>query len=132
MDGRRYDEFIEMQRYDPADAPGAIYSLTFSLFGKAYARLLVGPDIAASGVDFADLFDHPWNKYRRVGFDQVWIARLDGKALGKREVIRLEKQINADLLYDFSENEIEIVFDDMSYPGKLRLMLHEWEEEDIE
>ena len=125
MDGRPFDTFLEMQRYDPADAPGAVYSLTFSLCRKAYARLLVGPNFCTSGVDFADLFDHPWNKYRVAGFDRVWIARLDGKALGKRETARLEKQITEDLLYDFTEDEIEFNFDEMSWPGKLSMMIQE-------
>jgi hypothetical protein len=46
---------------DPS-ASNATYALTFDLFGRSAARLLVGPEMKS--IDLADLYEFPWDRLR--------------------------------------------------------------------
>jgi hypothetical protein len=109
-DGRSCDDFLAMQKYDPAQSPDTRYAFTFDLYGRAYARLLVGSEIHA--IDLADLCGHPWEPYRTVGYSQIWISHTDRTDLTKEEMAVLDKQVTRDLRYDYAEDELGFWFDD--------------------
>ena len=43
-----------------------------------------------------------------AGFTEVYITRLDGKRIGKRELRRLYKLVAADMYYGHSEEELSV------------------------
>ena len=48
-----------------------------------------------------------------AGFTEVYITRLDGKRIGKRELNRLFRQVESDMYYGHSEEELAVdVYDD--------------------
>jgi hypothetical protein len=110
IDGQSYARFLAMQTYDPARSPRAVYAFTFSLCGKAFARVLLGRELR--GLDLADLFDHPWQEYEVCGFDCFWVARVDRTALKERESVIIERQVTDDLLFDYLEEELDICIED--------------------
>ncbi|MGB5216868.1 MAG: hypothetical protein WBN66_01090 [Smithella sp.] len=130
MDGVSYDKFITMQKYNPADARNAKYAFTFELGSKAFARILV-PKKSGSGLDLADLYDHPWEKYKTCGYNQFWVSRTNGKALTAREKKMIENEIAHDLFFDYSEDEIEFCIDDTTIEGVLSAFVYDVHENDI-
>jgi hypothetical protein len=112
MDGRdkAVRQLLRMQTYNPAEATDARYVLTFDIFRKAFARILV--DATLQPLDLADLYGSPWDDYKRVGFDSFWISHPDWSCLTKREVKNLEKQVTNDLRFDYTDDELEFWFDD--------------------
>lgn len=127
IDCQPYAPFLAMQTYNPARSLGAVYAFTFSLCGKAYARVQVASDLR--GLDLADLYGHPWQEYKLCGFDHFWVMRIDGKALTKRELKRLERQVTDDLRYDYTEEELDFWFDDAHTDGALFVSVHDHEHE---
>ncbi len=114
--------FLAMQRYDPAGAVDAKYALTFDLYGKAYARILVSDTI---GMDLADLYGHPWDDYRVCGYYSMCISRIDDKGLNSEELDQFEQEVTDDLLFDYSEDELYFWFDDMTVEGSLVVRLQD-------
>lgn len=129
IDGRSYDDFLAMQKYDPARAGQTKYSLTFELCQKAFARILT-PKKIHDCVDLADLYGHPWHKYKVCGYHEIWVTRTDGKALTAREKARLEEEVTGDLLFDYTEDEINLWFDDSTIEGVLRVYVYDVEEDE--
>ena len=103
-------QLLRMQTYNPVKATDARYVLTFDIFRKAFARILV--DATLQPLDLADLYGSPWNDYKMAGFDSFWISRPDWSHLTKREVKKLEKQVTYDLRFDYTDDELEFWFDD--------------------
>jgi hypothetical protein len=110
LDGRPYNDFLAMQNYNPAKSTGAPYMFAFDLNGHAYARLLVDPEIQT--IDLADLYGHPWHPYRSVGYSQIWISHTDWTDLTEEETKALDEQVTEDLRFDYSEDELDVWFDD--------------------
>jgi hypothetical protein len=119
LDGQSHAAFLNMQRYDPAEAGPVRYAFTFDIFGKASGRVLVATKAAIP--DLADLYGHPWQDYRVCGYRSVFVSRIDNKNLGMRELARLEKEITYDLRFDLGEDEIDFWFDSQSVEGVLRV-----------
>jgi hypothetical protein len=109
MDGQSYTRFLAMQTYDPFRSLNAAYAFTFSLFDKAFARVLVARDLR--GLDLADLYGHPWQPYKLCGYDRFWIMRADRTDLTKRDCVKLERLVTDDLRYDYSEEELDFSFE---------------------
>lgn len=128
IDGRSYDDFLTMQTYDSAGNSKAKYAFTFDIFGKSFARILT-PKKIHHCIDLADLYEHPWQKYKLCGYNEVWVGRTDEKALTAREKARLEEDVTDDLRYDFAEDELGFWFDDSTIKGVLRVYLYDVEEE---
>ena len=124
MDGR--DEatrgLFAMQTYNPAEATGARYALTFDLCGKAFARILV--ETKMQTVDLADLYGNPWHDYQVVGFNRLWISHPDWSSLTAGEKKQLEEDVTEDLLFDYGKDEIEFWFDD-SFGDWLYFNIHD-------
>jgi hypothetical protein len=112
MDGRdkAVGQLLRMQTYDPAEATDARYVLTFDIFRKAFARILV--DATLQPLDLADMYGSMWDDYKMVGFDSFWISHPDWAYLTKREAKKLEKQVTYDLRFDYTDDELEFWFDD--------------------
>ena len=128
MDGRSYTEFLAMQKYNPDNIGKAKYAFTFELHGKAYARILVSKK-SGSGLDLADLYEHPWGKYKACGYNRIWVSRTNSKALTHKEKTRLEEEVTDDLRYDYSENELGFWFDDSTIEGVLRIEVYDLDED---
>lgn len=112
IDGQSFSAFLKMQSYDPADAANAKYAFTLDLCGKAFGRVLL--ETKGAIPDLADLYNHPWQDYKVCGYHSVYISRLDGRKLGRRELARLEKEMIYDLRYDYSEADVDLWFDDQT------------------
>lgn len=104
MDGKNCSSLVQLQRYRLTSEDPPFYCLTFKLCRGHYGRILT--DKALSQVDFADLFDHPWYKYKTAGFHEVFISRLDGEAIGKAELKVLYRRFTTDLYFDYTEDEV--------------------------
>lgn len=118
MDGRPYSDFLRLQKYAPKDAPLAKYAFTFELGTKSLARVLV-KDACGSGLDLADLYGHPWNKYKIAGYHRFWVSRTNGKSLTKRQRMKIEDEVIYDLYFDYCEEELIVRFDDDTIKGML-------------
>ncbi len=127
VDQRPFDKFLAMQRYTPADAPDAWYSLTFDLCGKGYARLLAPRKKMLFEIDLADLYEHPWMPFKVCGYSTFWVARLDGAALGVTELEMIEKEVTKDLRYDYPEDELNFWFDPDSIEGVMAVTVQDVE-----
>jgi hypothetical protein len=112
IDGLSYADFLKMQSYDPADAANAKYAFTFDLCGKAFGRVLL--ETKGAIPDLADLYNHPWQDYKVCGYHSIYISRLDGRKLGRRELALLRKEVIYDLRYDYSEADVDLWFDDQT------------------
>ena len=117
--------FLSMQTYDPS-ASAVKYAFTFDLFGKAFGRILSGAQ--KPFVDLADLYGSPWHRYRAVGYWCLWISRTDRRSLTSREISQLKRCVREDLRYDYSEDQLDLWFDDCSKDGALRVGVHDHEE----
>lgn len=122
IDGRSYEEFLAMQKYNPAGTPKVKYAYTFRGRNKFLARILT-PNKMKS-LDLADLYDHPWKEYKTYGYEGILISRTDGKNLTAREKANLEEQVTDDLRFDFDEEELEFCFDDSTPKGVLHVYLY--------
>jgi hypothetical protein len=109
MDGLPLIPFMNMQQYNPSEAPDARYILTFDLFGKAFAR--VSADSKLFLPDLADLYNHPWYDYKVVGYQCLWISHPDWSPLTGAELEQLESAVTADLRFDYTEDELSFWFD---------------------
>ena len=109
MDGIALAPFLNMQRYNPCEAPGARYVLTFDLYGKSFARVLADSKLFLP--DLADLYNHPWYDYKVVGYRCLWISHPDWSPLTNVELEQLESAVTADLRFDYSEDELTFWFD---------------------
>lgn len=106
----KFEGFLRMQQYDPAEPSEARYVFTFDLCGKAFARVLLETKVQT--LDLADLYGTPWPDYRVVGFDYLWISHPDWSDLTNDEFRRLEEEVENDLRCDYAQDELEISFDD--------------------
>lgn len=117
IDGRSIDDFLAMQAYRPDLDAASHYSFTFNLFEKTFGRIVSPPDLKC--LDLADLYDHPWNQYKRCGFSDFRVARLDDQTLTDEEIEDIEESIIDDIYFDYSEEEVDIRFDRESVNGVL-------------
>jgi hypothetical protein len=62
LDGQNCASFIKKQRYRLAGDGLPFYCLTFNIGGGHFGRVLTDEKII--DVDFADLFDHLWHRYK--------------------------------------------------------------------
>lgn len=118
MDGQEVAEFLAQQKYDPTQAAGAPYQVTFDIHGKAYARVNLPASLRP--LDLADLYGTPWSTYERVGYSDFWISRVDGNALNAQEIADFEAAVESDLRFDYGEDEITFWFDPDSHEGILK------------
>ena len=126
MDGRSYEKFLSTQKYNPAEAPEMKYAYTFRGRNKFLARILTWKK--KQFLDLADLYEHPWYKYKTCGYEGILISRTDGKNLNAKEKANLEKQVTDDLRYDYSDEELGFCVDDSSPKGVLHVYLYDVEE----
>ena len=125
MDGHSFNDFLAMQTYCPSSNESVKYALTFNLFDKVYARILTSNDFI--GIDLADLHDHPWDEFKRCGFTEFSVSRIDDSALSKDEVDHIDKLIEDDLRYDFSEEEVVFYIDEYRIEGSLIVCVYDHE-----
>ena len=116
IDGQSFAGFLEMQKYNPADAGDASYAFTFDLY-KAFARVLVPTKFR--DLDLADIYNHPWDEYKMCGYRRFWVSRIDGEDLSAEELEQIETDVTRDLRFDYSEEELNIWFDDPTVEGVL-------------
>lgn len=128
MDGRSYEKFLSMQKYNPAEAPEVKYAYTLRGANKFIARILMPKK--KQNLDLADLYEYPWNEYKTCGYEEILISRTDGKTLTVKEKANLEEQVTRDLYYDYSEEELSFCFDDSSPKGFLHVYLYDVIEDD--
>ena len=125
IDGLSLKDFLTLQTYHPINNESAKYSLTFNLFDEAYARILTSKDF--TGIDLADLHDHPWDEFEKCGFKELIISRTDGNALSKEEIGNIDKLIEDDLRYDFTEEEVGFGIDEYTVEGSLIVDVYDQE-----
>ena len=106
VDGEDYASFLAMQTYEPSKSLRAMYALTLNLCDKGFARVLLGGDLR--GADLADLYGHPWQKYKRVGYYQLWLSCIDRQDFTSREARTLERAVLDDLYYDYDYKELQV------------------------
>lgn len=106
IDGQEFASLMGQQRYRLGGEGLPFYCLTFELGVGHFGRILTNKEI--SGVDFADLFNHPWDKYKQAGFYRVWISRLDGEPIGDEEYETLCQLVKDDMYFDYSEEEVAV------------------------
>lgn len=109
MDGQQFDQFLELQKYDPSQSIDARYAFTFDLCGKSYARVLVNSKLET--IDLADLLNHPWFDYEVAGYHRIWISHTDWSRLTNEELRQLEDYVTDDLLFDYAEDELTFSFE---------------------
>ena len=110
IDGQRkeYVRFLELQKYNPSNSKNARFALTFDVCGRSCARLLV--DSKFRPVDLADLYGHPWDAIGLAGFSSLLVSRTDGKPLTPAASRKLQKAIEYDIRFDYSEDEVTFRF----------------------
>ena len=117
LERRSIKEFIAMQSYRPALDPDFYYSFTFNLRELTFGRLI--SPLVMKFVDFFDLFNHPWNEFKKCGYSDFRVARLDDKALSEDEIEELENVIIDDIRFDSTEEEVNVYVDPDTVDGVL-------------
>jgi hypothetical protein len=107
---KKLGRFLNMQKYNPAEATDARYVFTFDIWGKAFARVLVKTKVQT--IDLADLYGCAWSDYKVAGFHYLWISRPDWSNLTNGELRKLENEVEYDLRCDYAEDELDLSFDD--------------------
>jgi hypothetical protein len=132
MDGGGLPPELAMQRYDPADAPGAVYSFLFELGAKdAYGRILTGADPRGM-FDLVDLLDVPFPSLGCAGYMYFYVTRTDGEPLSDEDVELLEKRIQDDYAFDIPEEELQLSMSTESIPGALSVTAVELYDDEID
>lgn len=126
LDNQPFAPFLEMQRYNPPRQDIARYVFTFDLCGKAFARVLVADGLKV--LDLADIYGHSWNDYKVCGYCSIWITRAAGTSLTNEELAQLEQEVTDDLRFDYSEEELDIWFDNSRITGALFVNVQDREE----
>ena len=116
-EGQAMKEFLSQQAYHPTLDPNTYFSFTFNLQGHTFARIIT--PLNKKTLDLADLYGHPWNKFKMCGYSEIRISRLDDAALSEAEYDQIEKTITDDIFFDFSEDEVYIAFDREAVHGVL-------------
>jgi hypothetical protein len=98
------EDFVKQQRYWLRGVDLPFYCLTSNLGKKHFGRLLTNKNM--DGVDFADLFNHPWYPFETAGFYEVHISRLDGEPIEPEELEALELRFTEDMHYDYTDEEV--------------------------
>lgn len=109
LDGARsgFRRLLAKQTYDPRRATGVRYAATFGICHFASVRILI-EDVAE--IDLDDLNGVMWNQYKVAGYSTLWLSRVDGHPLGRRELDRLEAAVENDFRFDNSEDELALTF----------------------
>ncbi len=123
FDGQESDEFLRQQRYRLSGVGLPCYCLTFQLGTRGVGRVLT--DEKFTGIDFADLYGHPWDQYKAVGYGLVWISRLDGNPISATELEVMDQRIMGDLFFDYSEDELDVSLDMMHVEDSVRLSVQD-------
>lgn len=123
LDNQLVVDFLEYQKYDPAQATDARYLVTFDICGKAFARIAM--PIPFKHVDLADLNEAPWQPYKLAGYSQFFVSRVDGKHLTPDEIRETENAVTNDLRFDYDEDELEFWFDPDTIEGVLTVAVHD-------
>jgi hypothetical protein len=116
-DARAMKEFFSQQAYRPTLDPNTHYSFTFNLREHTYARIIT--PLKAKTLDLADLYGHPWKKFKMCGYSEIRIARLDDADLSAAEYDQIEKTITDDIFFDFTDDEVLLAFDREAVSGIL-------------
>lgn len=117
IDDRSIDNFLAMQEYRPNSNCEAEYFFTFNLRGKTYGRIVTS--IHPHYVDLADLYGHPWNDFKMCGYSDFRVARIDDEDISADEFAEIEKIVTDDILFDYTEDEVDIHVDNYSIDGVL-------------
>jgi len=117
MDSSDTESFLDAQTYHPRRSEVAHYELTFDLFGRAYARVLV--DERLHGCDLADMFGAAWSDLGLCGYYGFYITRIDGEDITEQEAESLEEMVREDLFFDYCEDELEFWCDHGSASNRL-------------
>jgi hypothetical protein len=128
LDNQPLGWFLANQQYDPFKGPDPRYIFTFDLGGKAFARVVVD-SLQKRPLDLADLFECPWADFKAAGFESIWISHPDWSQLTSEEVQQLKTDVTDDLLFDYSEDEINYWFDDSIDPSYLWVSVNDNYEE---
>jgi hypothetical protein len=99
------------------------YSFSFNLLDWAFGRVIAPRDIKC--LDLADLHDYPWNDFKMCGYYDFRVARLDNRALSDPEIEEIENAITDDIRFDYSDEEVEILFDRDVIPGVLIVYVYD-------
>lgn len=127
IDGRDISPLLEQQKYKITKSGLLHYCLTFDFTGKGVGRVLT--DKKFTGVDFADLYNHPWQPFKRVGFHQVYISRIDGKQISQSELCRVYRLITKDMYFDYDESELCLSVNNTDLKDTIQLMVFDNVEE---
>ncbi|MFH7326436.1 hypothetical protein [Desulfurivibrio sp. C05AmB] len=130
IDGRSIDDFLAMQQYRPDVDADADYFFTFNLFGKTFGRIIMS--LYPHYVDLADLYGHPWNDFKMCGYSDFRVARIDDDDMSADECDEIEKVVAGDILFDYTEDEIDIHVDNYSIEGILICYVQDVMREDME
>ncbi len=117
MDSRSEEDMLAIQQYRPTADAHDHYYFTFNLFNEAFGRVIT--PLHPTFVDLADLHDHPWYDYRRFGYSDIRVARIDEGNLSEDECDEIEKIITDDIRFDYTEEEVDIRVDRDSIHGLL-------------
>jgi hypothetical protein len=117
LDGQAFEKFLAMQKYRPDDGGDGRYTFTFDLCGKAFGRILVSSKVGT--IDLADLYGHPWWEYEVCGYHSFWVSRTDGDDLSNEDLAQIQEEVIYDLRFDYTEDELDIWFDDSFIEGSL-------------
>ncbi|MFC1896888.1 hypothetical protein ACFL0Q_09600 [Thermodesulfobacteriota bacterium] len=123
LDGQSPGGFLKLQKYRPTDAPEAKYALTFDLYGKAFARVLISTERGV--LDLADLYGHPWYEFEVCGYSRFWVSRTDWQDLSADELAQIQTEITEDLRFDYEDDELDFWFDDTVIQGALEVNLQD-------
>lgn len=117
IDGRSIEDFLDMQQYRPAVDSDVNYFFTFNLHGRTFGRLITSMHLPY--VDLAVLYDHPWDDFKMCGYSDFRVSRLDDCDISDKETDEIERLITEDILFDYTEDEIDIRVDNYSIDGVL-------------
>lgn len=127
LDSDDFATLLDMQTYDARQASDARYACTFDLHRAAYARVVVETKVGC--LDLADLYGHPWRDYRAVGFRRLWISHPDWSPLTSDERQQLQQEVSDDLYFDYTEEELDVWFDDELDDAYLLVTVQDVEDE---
>lgn len=132
MDGQveRAGRLLKSQTYPESTPSGTGYNLTFDIHSRALARLVVPEGPILADLDLADLYAFPWDEYERVGFSRLYITRMDWAELTSLELQDLEAEVEEDIRYDYSEEELDLWFEPALEGIRLDVSLQDRYDED--
>lgn len=106
FNGKSYLKFLNKQKYRLNGYSHPHYCLTFQLGLERYGRLIC--DETFTDIDLGALYLQTWDRFRCVGFNSLYVSKIDGTDISIDEFQRIKSIVEEDIYFDFERSDLSV------------------------